>query len=60
MSEPLAQDLLIAGPIVLNLFASIDQDDMRVVRGMSLSFKMATSNLAMSSAEESQPPPGIL
>ena len=27
VSEPLAQDLLVAGPIVLNLFASIDQDD---------------------------------
>ena len=27
LSEPLAQDLLIAGPIVLNLFAAIDQDD---------------------------------
>ena len=27
LSEPLAQDLLVAGPIVLNLFASIDQDD---------------------------------
>jgi putative CocE/NonD family hydrolase len=27
MSEPLSQDLLVAGPIVLNLFAAIDQDD---------------------------------
>ena len=27
MSEPLPQDTLIAGPIVLNLFAEIDQDD---------------------------------
>jgi predicted acyl esterase len=27
LSEPLARDLLIAGPIVLNLFAAIDQDD---------------------------------
>jgi uncharacterized protein len=27
LSEPLAQDLLVAGPIVLNLWASIDQDD---------------------------------
>ena len=27
VSEPLAQDLLVAGPIVFNLFASIDQDD---------------------------------
>jgi predicted acyl esterase len=27
VSEPLAHDLLIAGPIVLNLFAAIDQDD---------------------------------
>lgn len=27
MSEPLPQDTLIAGPIVLNLFAAIDQDD---------------------------------
>jgi predicted acyl esterase len=27
VSEPLANDLLIAGPIVLNLFAAIDQDD---------------------------------
>lgn len=27
VSEPLPQDTLIAGPIVLNLFASIDQDD---------------------------------
>jgi predicted acyl esterase len=27
LSEPLSHDLLIAGPIVLNLFAAIDQDD---------------------------------
>jgi predicted acyl esterase len=27
LSEPLAQDTLIAGPAVLNLFAAIDQDD---------------------------------
>jgi len=27
MSEPLSQDVLVAGPIVLNLFAAIDQDD---------------------------------
>ena len=27
VSEPLAKDLLVAGPTVLNLFASIDQDD---------------------------------
>jgi predicted acyl esterase len=27
LSEPLAHDLLVAGPIVLNLFAAIDQDD---------------------------------
>jgi predicted acyl esterase len=27
LSEPLAHDLLVAGPIVLNLWASIDQDD---------------------------------
>ena len=27
MSEPLSTDLLVAGPIVLNLFASIDQND---------------------------------
>jgi putative CocE/NonD family hydrolase len=27
VSEPLPQDTLIAGPMVLNLFASIDQDD---------------------------------
>ncbi len=27
LSEPLARDLLVAGPIVLNLWASIDQDD---------------------------------
>jgi putative CocE/NonD family hydrolase len=27
MSEPLPQDTLIAGPLVLNLFAEIDQDD---------------------------------
>ncbi len=27
MSEPLSHDLLVAGPIVLNLFASIDQTD---------------------------------
>lgn len=27
MTMPLAQDTLVAGPIVLNLFASIDQDD---------------------------------
>ena len=27
MTDPLSQDTLIAGPIVLNLFASIDQDD---------------------------------
>ena len=27
LSEPLAQDLTIAGPCVLNLFAAIDQDD---------------------------------
>jgi hypothetical protein len=27
MSDPLADDVLIAGPIVLNLFAAIDQDD---------------------------------
>ena len=27
MSDPLPHDLLVAGPSVLNLFASIDQDD---------------------------------
>src|SRR5262249_58415091 len=27
LSEPLAEDLTIAGPSVLNLFAAIDQDD---------------------------------
>jgi uncharacterized protein len=27
LSEPVARDLLVAGPIVLNLWASIDQDD---------------------------------
>jgi uncharacterized protein len=27
LSEPLTEDVLIAGPIVLNLFAAIDQDD---------------------------------
>jgi predicted acyl esterase len=27
LSEPLAEDVTIAGPSVLNLFASIDQDD---------------------------------
>lgn len=27
LSEPLARDLLVAGPVVLNLWASIDQDD---------------------------------
>jgi hypothetical protein len=27
LSEPLAEDLMIAGPAVLNLFAAIDQDD---------------------------------
>ena len=27
LTEPLPQDVLIAGPSVLNLFAAIDQDD---------------------------------
>jgi uncharacterized protein len=27
LSEPLAHDLLVAGPIILNLWASVDQDD---------------------------------
>ena len=27
LSDPLPRDLLVAGPIVLNLFAAIDQED---------------------------------